>query len=254
LEDLVAAKVPGALWDQLFSAPFVVQGSVVNAGAILQHEDLKSTMQRWGDAFPKSPQALQSGRTTAPASESKHKGVGSLMPLFDAIVTQDDKVVQKQAFSSFFNKLAFWGVTPMFKGSAYEGDFLGSMKLLTSGKVQVLMMSATNVNKAIKLSHLDKVNVATCKFLDFCGSDTAPKVLFDNDIKVFHGTLDAATNPVLVVPPGFLVGIAPIVGQSVHGISLNFLPKCARASENLKLLAPFDTKLQPLLDLIEVSK
>ena len=153
----------------------------------------------------------------------------------------------------------YWGITDTCAASSFnfECEHLGAMRALFHGIVDVLLISAVHLDKALThITTVKKVSIDGTRdgiFAAVCMQLT-PDEMHEQGIKIYHGKLTAADFPMLVSPLGFLLTMWSTEYKPASGLSKPFLSKSAETKDNIAVLLKSEPSLQAFHDLLCVDE
>ena len=135
----------------MMSVPYVVVVdlaiTIFGSDASTCNATLKKTLEDYSKSFPKSKQAMEEDMVAAPLSAGH--GADALKPLWNEAFNQKVNLNNHLSqLSTVAMKPWIFGYTSTCCHMDYEPEFLGTMKLICTGKLKVLLVSAHSLRAA----------------------------------------------------------------------------------------------------------
>ena len=246
-------------WDKdsntMNSEPFVA--NLASAVGAIQDPKLHKTILDFIALFPQNEKTLKSDMVAAPLTTAH--GADGLKPVWsEAFPSNHVLKDQLTRLSSVALKPWLIGYLATCIHMDFEPERLGTQKVICSGKLKVLLVSAQEIKQSKILGAMkegDEVRDVLTKYFDNIKSAEAVAKVRSLGIKVHHVTLDSSVAPLLVVPPGWFQMACVVEDVPVVGVRVSQLVKSTSARQNLGacLHTAFDQQsVQPWLDLLDV--
>ena len=242
-----------------FSVPFIITPAKVMSDTMVDPSNqITGCMQRWKDCYSNTDFARQSGMVHAPVM--KAFGKDDADEWLRQVVSKGDLLESAlPRYQKHKDSFTLFGYTDAFVNFDTELDYLGSIRFLTHGKLDVVLLPASSCAKASEKRGSKLTLVDAISFVE--GISETPA----QDIKVVRGTIPEMS--IFYTPPGWICGYTnPEVPADASnrppccGVRCSILPKkSTEASEKefvaLKKLQGTDSEwLQDLISIVQAAK
>ena len=242
-----------------FSVPFIITPAKVMSDTMVDPSNqITGCMQRWKDCYSNTDFARQSGMVHAPVM--KAYGKDDADEWLRQVVSKGDLLESAlPRYQKHKDSFTLYGYTDAFVNFDTELDYLGSIRFLTHGKLDVVLLPASSCAKASEKRGSKLTLVDAISFVE--GISETPA----QDIKVVRGTIPEMS--IFYTPPGWICGYTnPEVPADASnrppccGVRCSILPKkSTEASEKefvaLKKLQGTDSEwLQDLISIVQAAK
>ena len=254
-------REPGAVRQKmafLFNTPFAYKLS--DALAAIGTMPLSKALSDFEDKFPKVDYTLQHDRIAAPMLPQH--GQALVKPLWAKVISEEHlagSCVDRLSTVAMKEWLCGWSKNAII--GDFEPEALATLTLHVKGKVQVVMMSATDALKLPAVVAFQKENPSASladsmrDFMMKVGDQSTLIQMAELGVRGFHVTVDSKEAPIIYTPPGWFKMVKVLEETPAMAIRVSCLPKSAEALANIRAFACTPAELeiiQPWIDLIQV--
>ena len=216
----------------MLNQPYVVQ--LESAAKIFTDDTaMKKSASDFQGQFHKHKKALEEDMVGAPLTAGH--GADLLKPIWQEAFQQKHNLqAELSRLSAVALKPWIIGYTTTCCHMDFDPEYLGTMKLWCCGKVKVLCFSSHSLRGSkIAAEGVDVKEAISGYFHGLKNMEANRKTASDLNLMVYHFSLDGATKPILVMPPGWFSMTCVVEDQNVVAIRVSQLPKSLSARHNL---------------------
>ena len=214
----------------VLSKPFIVLESGGLNNALAAGKKFAETCDKWQKKFPTAPQSKgPEKRTAAPLTSAL--GSEELDGVWEKFVPKEFQIIHGQpSLKALMEKPWLVGYMPGLVLTAFEADFMGTIRLQMSGSMRVLAFAADGAARVAKSREVAGLLDVVALF-----QETTVASLPEKGLSVMYGMVSPGN--VLVVPPGFIVCATTADSQAASFVRQSFLCKGGACVENLTAIA-----------------